>query len=174
MSCFTPERRHRISKRLCAFSFRNFTKTLLVRTTKLHIQTLEGVSFDSVGLVEAKPAKPSLARMLRTLGVAQPANPRGEVEPTPCSFQLRTPRGTVHRGDLVLLRGGGAGFAKFFALLRARPFAVVTVLPPLGGAKFSQAPDHLEQKLVPADQVVKPATYFVDDAVVNVVEGSAW
>ena len=106
-SCFTPERKHRWAKRMASHSFKTFHRTLLHRLTRMGCQAMKGHETFIPYRLEDKPRGPSDALLgsLRALGVHDARD---------CmlsSSHLKTPRGILHKGDLLGLGSGEFGLA---------------------------------------------------------------
>ena len=114
LSCFAPEHYHRVSKRIAAFAFRNWTKTLTVRAARQQLEALtEPVATAPFALVGPKPRALTAEQtdFLSHAGVPH-------VERGVSGRRLKTPHGTLYLGDLAIFRDGerdiGRGFAKAF------------------------------------------------------------
>ena len=136
----------------------------------------ESATFEPAALLGARPAKPSFKRLLKEVGLLEPAPAQGgEAAPTFCSTVLRTARGPVAKGDLAMIRDGRVGFAVFFAQVQQRggpiQVALIKMLRNLaGGAKFSQAPGDTEVKPVLVEHVVRAVPYFLQDSAVHLIK----
>ena len=104
-SCFTPERKHRWAKRMAAWCFKGFHRTLLVRLTRISIKDMGRVDNFKAIRFEAEPThlnKPQL-KSLREMGV--------ESDLLETYRALHTPHGTVCKGDVVRFESGDVGVA---------------------------------------------------------------
>ena len=164
-ACFATERKHRASKGIAGFAFRRWCLTLLRRTTRLHIDgALRAENFKPEKLVppEGKAVLPKFQSLLAEAGIL------GQAELARMAKQARTPVGTLAVGDLLGVKAAGelrAGFAvQFFAVTREggeELFALVLLLRPLGGIRFSKAAGHTKLGFMSLGTVLHAFPHFV-------------
>jgi hypothetical protein len=106
LSCFAPERHHKLMKKVMAFAYRNATRTALAYDVRQAINLLcDPLTFQPTHLGAGGSKK---------LGLVVNLPGRGEATLTDFSYELTTPGGTVKRSDLLLLSDGSLGFAVGF------------------------------------------------------------
>ena len=164
-ACFATERKHRASKGIAAFAFRHWCLTLLRRTTRQHLADAlrpENFQPEKLDPPEGKAVLPMYQSLLARAGIL------GQAELVRMSTKARTPVGTLCVGDLLGVRAAGelrAGFAvQFFAVERGEGrelFALVQLLRPLGGIRFSQAAGHTKPGFMPLNSVLHAFPHFV-------------
>ena len=164
-ACFATERKHRASKGIATFAFRHWCLTLLRRTTRQHLADAlrpENFQPEKLDPPEGKAVLPMYQSLLARAGIL------GQAELVRMSTKARTPVGTLCVGDLLGVRAAGelrAGFAvQFFAVERGEGrelFALVQLLRPLGGIRFSQAAGHTKPGFMPLNSVLHAFPHFV-------------
>jgi hypothetical protein len=174
-ACFATERKHRASKGIAAFAFKNWCLTLLRRTTRKHIEdALKAENFKPEKLEppEGKAVLPKFQSLLARAGIL------GEAGLARMAKTARTIVGTLNAGDLLGVEAAGelrAGFAvEFFAVTRGGSeelFALVLVLRPLGGIRFSKAAAHTKLGFMHLSSVLHAFPHFVVGDDVHVVTG---
>ena len=159
LSCFSTERKHRESKGIAAFAFRQWTDTMLRRTLGSFLdyaRSTEG--FAPYAVEDPKPFDaPRFAHQQveydRRFLLAHGLQLEGK--------SLLTPVGRIHQGDLVAFRSPRVAVGFVTYLLQHRDgdfFAYLQVLPPLGGASFST--DNSSSHLFPAAALLGSFPYY--------------
>ena len=130
----------------------------------MHIESaLRAESFQPEKLQppEGKAVLPNFQSLLARAGIL------GQAELARMAKKAHTPVGTLSVGDLLGVQEAGelrAGFAvQFFAVTRGggqELFALVQMLRPLGGIRFSWAAGHTELGFMPLSQVLHAFPYF--------------
>ena len=132
LSCFSTERKHKRSKQVAAFSYRNFTKTLLAHEiVQLRTSLSKGDTFDVVHLLQVKQENVDMSEL-------------AEGATMNCAVAICTEKGTFYKDDLVVWKSGeqlSVGHCQQFLRLSAGPYVAFVVrverLTALGGALFS-------------------------------------
>lgn len=172
-ACFATERKHRASKGIAAFAFRAWCVTLVRRVTRQHLeQALLAENFcpEKLDPPKGKAVLPHFQSLLQRAGIL------GQAELARMATRARTPAGKLWKGDLLGVREAGelcAGFAvQFFAVTGAvgeQLFALVQVLRPLGGSRFSRAEGHTELGFMPLSSVLHAFPYLTQGSDVYLV-----
>ena len=191
LSCFSPERLHKFTKHIAAFSFKGLTKCLLSRSVAALVDAVslpdttaafalqppaQPVTGAWLALLQAAGAAPSqdgkvLRQQLRMERMLQ-GGMQLTAQPPEGARQLRCPVGTLRANDLLLWHSGGAlqaGFAvAFFKAWEGKSFfAGVLLLQPEGDNKYTYMLD--KKHLVPAHLIWGSYPYVAKDGVVYVV-----
>ena len=164
LSCFVTERKHRESKQIGAFAFKNWTLTMLRRCLLQHLDRSQESEFAApFYLCGAKPIDWGVV-LQRSYGLSLHGRPEG--------FQrqgrsLKTTVGEVHLQDLVLVvRDGGiaAGFAQdFFESADGTCWCGLSFLYPLGGNIFGTELGRRTDAIVLADRIAMRVPYMQED-----------
>ena len=106
-SCFCPERKHRLSKRLCVNATKNSHRTVLIRLTRMSFESYKTHAlFEPIRFVnEPRHLNNPVFARLRALGVQAPRDVMRS------AINIRTPRGTFHIGDVVRIGSEEFGLA---------------------------------------------------------------
>ena len=161
LSCFVTERKHRESKQIGNFAFKNWCLTMLRRCLILHLGRSQGSEFAApFYLCKAKPIDWAVV-LPKRWGLSLRSRPEGfEWQ----GRSLKTPVGEVHLRDLVLVvRDGGiaAGFAQdFFECADGSFWCALSFLYPLGGNIFSTELGRRTDAIVPGDRIAMRVPYM--------------
>jgi hypothetical protein len=159
LSCFAAERKHKASKSVAAFAFRQWCHTMLRRTLISDLKLLaQPGSLEPYFMLDAKAIDWALC-----IAGGGPAGQLALQGATETSAALRTPFGTMWRKDLVALVAGPGfevGFVEEFLKVReGRILASVAVLGRRSEAVYGLGPAR-SQKLVPAETLRGPFPYL--------------
>ena len=140
LHCWSTERKHKFSKQLADFCYRNFTKTLLMH---------------DVTDCRRKVGRPDALKPVHLSGNVRPIAELsdlflaffGEVSEVVSSVRLRTPHGLIARSDLIGWSEGGdgplrLGFARLFLFVthvgaEHSFYVVADMLQLISGAMFA-------------------------------------
>ena len=172
-SCFTPERKHRWGKRLCANANQHFHRTLLIRLTRMACKGVKRrASFEPIRF-EAEPTalRDACFARLRALGVRAPRDVMR------CCLKIRTPRGEMSVNDVV--RIGSDEFGLVLSLFsigevvagRAESsfFCEAQVFQRMTPLCYSGAEDAVSMRIVSVGCLKGAATYFKEGDVYHIV-----
>ncbi len=174
MMCFAPERKHRESKQLGSFCFRNMTKTLLCRCTAKSLLALAGAGVFEPMRFMGRIAEASLSH-LATAPHLLPGLTKAKK-----GSQLRTPTATIQAKQFIFwseagptrrLRGGVVRLCLELHYDSVARF-VLLVQPYLHmeGSRFRCSEGVV---LVPAPDILGPVAYLLDGQDVLVIHSPA-
>ena len=108
LSCFVTERKHKASKKVASFAFREWCKTMMRRNQLSFFEALaEPTALEPYAMLQPKPV--DWPRILGEGSLALATKGFSEQ-----SDGLRTPSGTIHKSDLVAFRADAGVDVQFF------------------------------------------------------------
>ncbi len=183
LSCFAPERKHRVSKRLGAFCFNQMAKTLTIRCARQELRALE-VS-DSMEQFAFEPAplpkalKPEEIMVLAAYELLPPAGGPVAVR----AGHLKTHHGVLKADDVIAFTTEDAhvdrGFARIFLRVPAAAgavsfYALVTKLRGAGAARYAAPRDDAANCLVNALRLRGACPFFRAGDFLHVIDEKLW
>ena len=172
-SCFSPERKHRWSKRVANNTTKAFYKTLLIRLTRMACTSFKDPDhFKPIGgYQDAKPVKTSVYARLRKLGL------RDSHDLLRSWTEIRLPSGHVRVNDVVQI--GSDEFALALSLFSISEiiadrvensfFCEAKVLHRMTPLCYSGAEDAVSKRIVSAGLLKGAATYFKQGDLYHIV-----
>ena len=184
LTCFAPEHKHRVSKRIASFAYRNWTKTMTVRATRQLLLALsEPDATRPFALFGPKPRALTSEQMILLIRNGVPLPPPRHADTVVCGKHLKTPRGRIFSGDFAAFRdvgnSVGRGFAKCFFHVKGAGgtyYALLAVAP-----RGEDLPPHSHREhrdgeesnaLVEASSLLGACPYYRKGAIIRALEAT--